>query len=368
MYKEIYPDKEFRKVLKKLSGSDLGTCIQCGTCSVVCSLAPDDRPFPRKEMIGAAWGLKDQLMGNCDIWLCHQCGDCSTHCPRGVKPADVIASLRTLTYRHYARPKFMGKLLSSPVWLPVAILIPVVIISLILTLAGTFAIPEGPVNYSKFFPHAWLNGSFTLLTLLSWLLAWKGFSMFQKEMKTSFPESKPIQGFVKSLKQVFSELMAHSNFTGCKEQKTRKTAHLLVFYGFILLLLVTLYAIFAVVIGRYPLKPGNVFKIAGNLASLMLFTGLGILIFNRLVNPAKSGKSNYADWLLLISMLLLTLSGSLVQFARFGNWGIAYPLYFFHLVCVWFVIIYLPYTKFGHLVYRTLAMAYARSAGRKSKK
>ena len=364
MIQELNPDKNFRKSLKRLSGSDLSTCIQCGSCSVVCSLAPDDRPFPRKEMIWAGWGLKDKLLSNSDIWLCHQCGDCSSHCPRGVKPADVIASLRILTIQHYARPRFMGKLLSDAAWLPVAILIPVVIITLILTLAGTFSIPEGPVNYSKFFPHAWLNGSFTLLTLLSWSLAWKGFSTFHRSMKAGFPESKPVQGILISLKQVFINLMDHSSFGNCTGQKSRRTAHFLVFFGFILLLLVTLYAILAVFIGTYPLKPGNVFKIAGNLASLILFTGLGIMIVNRLANPSVYGKSNYSDWILLISMALLTLSGSLVEFARFGNWEMAYHLYFFHLVCVWFVIIYLPYTKFGHLVYRTLALTFARTIGR----
>jgi quinone-modifying oxidoreductase subunit QmoC len=249
--------------------------------------------------------------------------------------------------------------------LPLAVLIPVVIISFILILAGTFSIPEGPVNYSGFFPHAWLNSSFTLLTLISYSFAFKGLANFRKDMKGMFPDSKPSQGFMKSLREVLTELSNHSNFSACKGQKSRRLAHMLVFYGFILLLLVTAYAIVAAITQRYPLKLSNPFKIAGNVASLMLFAGLGIMIFNRIMHPSRFGKSNYSDWLLLISMLLLTLSGSLVQFARFGNWSSAYHLYFFHLICVWFVIIYLPYTKFGHLMYRTLAMTFARSIGRK---
>lgn len=365
MYREVIPDKEFRKKIRELSGSDLGTCIQCGTCSVVCSLAPGERPFPRKEMIWAGWGLKDKLMGNCDIWLCHQCGDCSTHCPRGVKPADVIAAVRKMTYHHYAFPGFMGRILSSPRWLPLAVLIPVGIISLILTAAGTFQIPDGPVDYSKFFPHAWLNGSFTLLTILSWLMAVKGLTRFSRDMKSGFPESNMNQGFFNSLSGILRQLVTHSNFSGCKEQKSRKKSHLLVFSGFVLLLFVTAYAIIAALTGRYPLKFENIFKILGNISTVMLLTGLAMMILNRLINPARFGKSSYSDWLLLVSMLLLTISGSLVQFARFGDWDIAYHLYFFHLVCVWFVIIYLPYTKLGHLLYRTLAMTYARSVGRK---
>lgn len=364
MFNEINPDKDFRKKLKELSGSDLGTCIQCGTCSVVCSLSPTEKPFPRKEMFNASWGLKNELIGNCDIWLCHQCGDCSTSCPRNVKPADVIAAARNLTYQHYARPPIMGRILAHPVWLPVAILIPVVTISLILILAGTFSIPEGTVNYSKFFPHAWLNSSFMTLTFISYLFAFIGLKKFWNDMKRTLPGSKFTQGFIKSFRDVLKELSKHSNFRGCKEQKSRRLAHLLVFYGFILLLFVTSYAVVAAITKNYPLKFDNPFKIAGNIASLMLYLGLGIMIYNRIVYPSRFGKSNYSDWLLLISMFLLTLSGSLVQFARFGNWTCSYHLYFFHLVCVWFVIIYLPYTKFGHLFYRTLAMIFAKSVGR----
>jgi len=127
---EVATDIKFKKELKKESGSSLNECMQCGTCSVVCSLAPEDKPFPRKEMIWAGWGMKEKLVGNVDVWLCHQCGDCSTYCPRGVKPGDVLAALRQISYRHYARPRFLGKLLSKPSLLPFAILIPVIIIAL----------------------------------------------------------------------------------------------------------------------------------------------------------------------------------------------------------------------------------------------
>ncbi len=362
---EILPDIDFKKELKKSSGSSLSECMQCGTCSAVCSLAPDDRPFPRKEMIWAAWGLKDKLAANPDLWLCHQCGDCSTYCPRDVKPADVLSSVRQIIYKQNARPAFMGKLLSKPALLPIAILIPVIIISIILLLAGTLSIPEGPVNYSKFFPHAWLNGSFSVITLLVYGMATIGFVKFYHSIKSGFPEAKPKMSLFKSMIQVKIEVLRHSKFTDCENKKSRTIAHFLLFYGFLLLLLVTLYAIVAVIIEAYPMALTDPFKIIGNIASLMLIVGLGIFIYNRLFNKSTLGNSNYSDWLLLISIFLLTLSGIVVQFARFGDWNLAYHLYFFHLVCVWFVIIYLPYTKFAHMVYRFIALSFANRIGRK---
>ncbi|MBN2347360.1 MAG: quinone-interacting membrane-bound oxidoreductase complex subunit QmoC [Bacteroidales bacterium] len=362
----IPPDINFKKELKKISKSSLNECMQCGTCSVVCSLAPEEKPFPRKEMFWASWGQKEKLIANADVWLCHQCGDCSTHCPRGVKPADVLSAIRQMSYKNYARPKFFGSLLAKPALLPIAILIPVIIIVVILLMAGTFTIPEGPVNYSRFFPHAWLNGSFTLITFVIYGLAASGILRFRKDLQSNFQGLKAKTGFFKSLLQVKNEILLHSKFGNCTTQKSRKIAHFLVFYGFIILLLVTAYAIIAAITHNYPLGLTNPFKMLGNAAALMLTLGLGIMIFNRLFKKDKTGKSNYADWLLLISFFLLTISGIVVQLARLQNWGPAYHLYFFHLVCVWFVIIYLPYTKFAHMIYRILALSFAHSIGRDS--
>jgi len=360
----ISPDIEFKKALKINSGSSLNECMQCGTCSAVCSLAPDDKPFPRKEMIWAGWGLKDKLIANVDVWMCHQCGDCSSYCPRDVKPADVLSAVRQLTYEQYSRPSFLGKLVSKPALLPLAILLPVIIISAILLFAGTFTIPEGPVNYAKFFPHAWLNSSFTLITFLFYGLAAKGVIHFRNDLKKQFPDVQNKMNFLKSLIQVGKEVVGHSKFAQCNSHKSKRLAHILIFYGFVLLLLVTLYAIFAAITHNYPLSLTNPFKILGNLASVMLFVGLGIFIVSRLFYKDVFGNSNYTDWLLLISMSLLTISGSVVQFARFENWDLAYHFYFFHLVCVWFVIVYLPYTKFAHLAYRLVALSYAKAIRR----
>jgi quinone-modifying oxidoreductase subunit QmoC len=315
-------------------------------------------------MVWSAWGLKDQLIGNVDVWLCYQCGDCSTYCPRDVKPADVISAIRQQSYQHYTRPKFLGKLVSSPAWLPVALAIPVLVIMGILALAGTLQIPEGPVDYSAFFPHGWLNSTFSAITLFFYLLASFGIGRFWKDMKSLTPPGETGMKKLPIIK-VLGEILSHSSFSACGSRTVRKWAHILLFFGFGLLILVTLYAILATLTHHYPLPISNPFKIAGNVASLMIYSALGIMVFQRLFNRSVFGKSTYSDWLLLAAIALLTLSGSLVEMARFWNWSLAYHLYFFHLVAVWFVIMYLPFTKLGHIFYRTTALLYARSIGRK---
>lgn len=361
----IKPDLQFKRELAALSGAPLNQCMQCGNCSALCSLAPADRPFPRKEMIWAGWGLKERLIGNVDVWLCHQCGDCSSGCPREVRPADVIAAVRLKSYRHYARPRFIGKMVSEPAWLPLAILLPVLVIIAILSFAGTFRIPEGPVDYSAFFPHAWLNVSFTAITLVSYSFAYAGLRRFWMDMRQITPPPETPLKPGRALVRVAGEVLIHSNFNRCGSRRSGMVAHMMLFFGFFLLILVTLYAIWASLTDNYPLPFTNPFKLTGNLASLMIYAGLGIMVFQRLRNREVFGRSGYADWLLLISVGLLAISGSLVQWARFGNWPTAYHLYFFHLVAVWFVIIYLPYTKLGHIFYRFAGLLYARAIGRK---
>jgi quinone-modifying oxidoreductase subunit QmoC len=361
----IEPDINLIREIKNTDPS-FKNCMQCGNCSVVCSLSPEDNPFPRKEMIYATWGLSDKLLGNPNIWQCYQCGDCSQYCPRGVRPSDILSAIRQYNYLHYSRPRFMAKILGKPVFLPIAVFIPAIIISLIIYAAGTHKIPEGPVDYSRFFPHAWLNSSFTAFTLTVIAITLSGIRKFRNNLKKQFSNFHKSDSIFKSMVKVKEEIILHSGFGKCESQKSRKHAHLLVFYGFVFLLGVTVYAIYAALTHRYPLSFWNPAKILGNVSALMLLTGIGMMIYNRLTNKSKYGQSNYSDWLLLVSLFLLTLSGILVEMARYLNWTSAYLIYFLHLILVWFIIIYAPYTKFGHFIYRTVALIFIHSRAEKS--
>ena len=135
----VEPDLKFIDEIGKLGGQDLKKCFQCATCAVACPISPDSKPFPRKEMIAASWGLKDKLVGNADIWLCHNCGDCTTLCPRGAKPGEALAAIRSYTISEYAMPKQLTRALKDPKKLPVLFAVPAVIflvVGLILKLFG----------------------------------------------------------------------------------------------------------------------------------------------------------------------------------------------------------------------------------------
>ena len=149
--KMIKPDLEFVQRVMSSGGESLKKCYQCATCSVVCNVTPEDKPFPRKEMIHAQWGLKDKLFSNPDIWLCHQCSDCTAYCPRGAKPGEVLGAVRKLSIEHYAFPSFLGRALGDSKYLLGLFAVPVVIFLTVLGYLGHLKIPEGKIVYAEQF-------------------------------------------------------------------------------------------------------------------------------------------------------------------------------------------------------------------------
>ena len=353
---ELNPDIKFIERLQETSGSVLKTCMQCGACTASCGLSSDQNVFPRKQMIMAAWGMKEQLMADPHVWNCHHCGDCSQTCPRGVAPGDVLNALRLEQIAYYSKPGFLARWMQKPAFLPVAVLFPSVMITLILLLAGTLRIPEGPVDYSAFFPHGWLNGSFTALFVLSMVGAIVGLKKFTRSARR---ENNLEKRGIKEVFQVAVRIMRHRDFNSCEEHKSRLVSHFLVFWGFILLLFVTFFAILSTIFWEYPLPFFNPIKIAGNIGAFMLIGGSSIMILKR-IRKRNEENNTYQDWFFLISFWLLSISGMLVEGARFHNWQLAYHFYFFHLVMVWIIILYFPYTRFAHFLYRTTALIITR--------
>jgi quinone-modifying oxidoreductase subunit QmoC len=93
--------------------------------------------------------------------------------------------------------------------------------------------------------------------------------------------------------------------------------------------------------------------------------GLGIMLVRRLTEPEQAGNSSYFDWFFLLTIFGTGLTGWVTELARFaGSASGAYLLYTLHLMFVLALLLYLPFSKFAHLGYRTIAIAWGKSAGR----
>lgn len=380
----IEPDLEFIKEVGALGGEDLKKCYQCATCSVACAISPDTKPFPRKEMIAASWGLKDKLVRNSDIWLCHNCGDCSTRCPREAKPADVLAAVRSYSISEYARPKWLANALKDPKKLPILLAIPAILFIVVGTLTGLLDFTpdtSAGIKHYKFFS-TWLVDMHmvpaAIFMAAVFALGLKRFlgDIHQNALAEGKTQKQTIEvgGFIMAFLRVIPTILnplKHSKFSDCTENKDREIAHLLTIFGFIGLFIVTS-IIFVVIYGSYLLPSGplhgpwsqlNPVKWLANLSGIALIVGTILLIKNRVAK--KDQKSGYWDWYLIYLAFGLGVTGMGTELTRLAGWAfICYLLYFIHLMLVFSMIAYLPFSKLAHLVYRTVAMAYNEYAGR----
>ena len=378
----IEPDLKFIKDVGIVGGEDVKKCYQCATCSVVCPISPDNKPFPRKEMIATSWGLKDKVLKSADPWLCHNCGDCSTRCPRQAKPADVLAAIRAQAIIEYSRPRWLAEAVNDPKKLPILIAIPTFLFLVVGTLTGLLNFrPDlsGGIAHYKFFSTWLVDMHMVPAAIFAVAVFAMGLKRFIADIhRNALAEGKTdkqaveVGGFLQALVRVIPTILTHNKFSECTENKERYVAHLLTFFSFVGLFIVTS-VIFVVLYGSYLLPDGplhgpwsqlNPVKWLANLSGIALIVGTAIMIKARLNKPDQ--KSAYKDWFLVYLAFALGVTGMGAQLTRIAGWAeVTFFVYFLHLIAVWFLIAYLPFTKLAHLVYRTVAMAYAEYAGRK---
>jgi len=380
----VRPDRKVVEDIIAAGGGDLKRCMQCANCSVVCELSDGEGPFPRKEMVWAQWGLEDRLVSDPDIWMCHQCNDCSARCPRGARPGDVLAALRRHAVQFYAIPRFLARWVNDARMLPVTLLIPVVLLALAVVardpIAGALGLEAEHELYAAFFPHWMLIGLFGSLTTLTFVLALVSLARFWGAMSAADREAgvyRAAAGVVASFALALKSILTHDRFGFCEAQAPRRLSHLAVFYGFLALFVVTVWATIDLylnpVLGieaRYPFGLLHPMKLLANVGGVALVFGAVRVVRSRLEDTRGTPTSTAFDWTLVWVVLGVGLTGFVAEIFRFtiapdsGLRTVAWSFYFVHLVLVFQLLVYLPYSKLAHLLYRTVAMAYAERTGR----
>ena len=377
MAEQISPDLGFVKDIIASGGESLKKCFQCATCSVVCNLAPDDKPFPRKEMLYAQWGLKDKLFPNPDIWLCHQCSDCTAYCPRGAKPGEVLNAVRKLSIENYSVPSFLGKAVGSPSYLVLLLAVPVVILFIVLASLGHLnlsAIPrgeDGGIVYSKFMPEIYIEVIYIAISAFAAFIFALGIYRYWKDMTQAADAARWKMllkgGLLSTIIATIGEILLHKRFGKCSVTKDRQVSHLLVFYSFIGLAITAAWGVFYLYILKwespYPLT--DPLKWLGNASALALLIGITLVVRNRFKNKEKAGSGGYYDWLFINIVYIIAVTGILAETTRLADIAIlAYSVYFIHLVVVFFLFAYAPFSKMAHMVYRATAMVFAKATER----
>jgi len=384
----VQPDLEFIKTLKQAGGDTLKKCYQCATCSVACPLSSDQKPFPRKEMIWSSWGIKENLLADPDVFLCHQCGDCTEKCPRGAKPGEVLGAIRSYAYTFYGWPSGLAKLATEAKNLPMLIGIPAVIILIMWFLSGAMHIPTAEEfaqkGYTNFFGHwdfKWYAKNIFFIVMfmvpaagIAVFSVYKGITKLWSEMRNRAdiqPTFRPSVGqFITDfLVPSLTETLQHKRFKECTTNIDRVKGHLPLVLAFIGLFIVTCWSLFKQdILGLMwpslhgPLPLIDPFKILANISAIALLYGVWVLWSNRtgMENNGKASRTFY-DWFLIWEIMAVGVTGLGAELLRWaGLPAFGYIVYFMHLVAVMMLFLYMPYTKFAHIVYRTTAMCFEK--------
>jgi quinone-modifying oxidoreductase subunit QmoC len=380
----VEPDLEFVRSLGKRGGVGFKKCIQCGTCAGTCTLSPDEQAFPCKEMSWATWGMKQHLLEDIDVWLCHQCNDCSTQCPRGAQPGDILSAIRQDCVQHYSSPRFLARWANQPQGLLLLLGISAFFLVLALKvkepLENILGFSEQLGDrivyaYSSVFPHWLLNIFFGLFSFLTIILAMLGVIRFWKTLNRTGAignHTHPVKGIWASIGTTLKSIIIHDKFSVCERSHPRLWSHMLVFFGFAALTVVTLWVIMA---GLNPLLkkdfiyPFGLFspwKLLANAGGLALLIGLALMTFERAKDSRKGMISSYSDWIFLTILGMVVISGFVTEVLHYVRLEPhRHVAYFTHLLFVFSLLMYMPFSKFAHIVYRTTAMVYSEYYGRK---
>jgi len=372
----VNADLKFVQDVMKAGGGDLNKCYQCSTCTVVCPLTPEGAPFPRKEMIAAQWGIKDKLIKSMDPWLCYHCNDCSEQCPRGAKPGDVMAAIRNMIIASVAVPAFLGRMTQSFGGALLLLLFPIILLgAVILGLNGTeMAFLNAPaIDFHKnMIPQIVIEVIFIPAFFFGIITGLLGVKKLVAGLSGAYPRTQNGEDLIPAIINTVKEILSHNKFRECGPNKNRNIGHMLLFYGFIGLLITTagVTAIYYInkfagstIVTPTPLPFFHPIKLIGNISALSVSIGILMILYRRLT-AENLGITVAFDWIFILNLVLIIATGILSQVVRVAGNNAAYFIYYCHLCLVFFLFMYMPHSKFGHMFYRTAALIYSRYSGR----
>src|SRR3972149_7341442 len=86
--------KEVSNLLPAAHGNPIHLCIQCGTCSASCPVAPYMDHTPRRLVAMIRADLKDDVLASNTFWYCASCYNCTVRCPKGIDIAEMMYALK----------------------------------------------------------------------------------------------------------------------------------------------------------------------------------------------------------------------------------------------------------------------------------
>ena len=221
---------------------------------------------------------------------------------------------------------------------------------------GTQGSATGELEFGNVFADPALEGLFWVVALLAILAYAVGITRMVSALRRAGHDGKILPALIPAA----LEIVSHKRFAECGAEKSRYWGHLLTLFGFLGLFVVGAIVGMGTLSGLIhpPLSILNPLKLLANISTVVIAAGLIVMLVERMGSREGRGPNTYFDWFFLLTLAGIVFTGMLSQILRLGeSTTLMYPVYFVHLVLIFCLFLYGPYSKFSHFIYRTIAMA-----------
>ena len=335
----------------------LTICNGCRYCEGFCAVFP---AMTRRLSFGPA---DVHYMAN----LCHNCGACLHACQYApphefaINIPRAMAQVRGKTYADYAWPAPLGKLYQrNGLTLSLALAA-----ALALFIALAARAPSSASNFYAIFPHNFLVSLFAPVFLFAVLALAMGVQRFWRDIgpaTTGAPVTPPAAA--QATHDVLRlKYLDGGHGEGCNNEDdafthSRRHAHHLTFYGFMLCFAATSVAtLYHYAFGwQAPYDLPSLPKLLGGAGGVMLCAGtLGLLRLKLRRHPLHGDPTQNPMDYGFIALLFVSGASGLLLWAMRGHAQMPMALAL-HLGAVMALFATLPYNKFAHGIYRSAAL------------
>jgi nitrate reductase gamma subunit len=329
-------------------------------------LTNDDENYPRRVIRYAQLGLKDRLIGSKDIWLCYYCGECSATCPRQANPGEFMTVARRFAIAQHDVTGLAGALYRSAWFNAFFTLLLTIVFSLFL-LSVRQPAPIGRLALFEFIPEAYIQIVGVAVMIIMALAALAQMVKMTRDISrvnngTSHTRFDNWHALRVTLLEVFNQ--TRYRHTDCEEipgtpwYLRKWVVHFTILYGFLGLLLATVLDFLLKPLGSvvplyYPMR------LLGTIAGLALMYGTSLALIRRVKKHDQSTThSHHSDWTFLILLWLVGFTGFVLEVAVYAVLPIVlgYAMLIVHIALAMDVLILLPFSKFAHAYYRSVAI------------